>query len=138
MLQSKITAQLNSARYVKQVQSLSSEFDKYFIDFALVEPIATYMSLPFATYIDMEDIAYKIEALFQLNITAVENEILSFQNDIEMKSRASTEIGKIRKLLLKEKYSNIKRCTFYMLACFGSTYLCESVFSQRKITKSRY
>ena len=99
VLQSKTTAQFKSARYLKQVQSLSSEFDKCFIDFASVEPIATYMCFPLVTHIDVEDIASEIRALFQLDITAVKNEIL-FLNDAEMKSRASTEIGKIWKLLL--------------------------------------
>jgi len=120
------------------VHSLSSEFDKHFIDFASVEPIATYMCFPFATDVDVEDIASKIGSLFQLDITAVENEMLSIQNDIEMESRASTEREKIWKLLLEEKYPNIKRRAFYILSYFGSTYLCESVFSHMKIIKSRY
>ena len=81
VLQRKSTAQFNTARYIKQVQSLSSEFDKRFIDFASVEHIATYMCFPFATDIDVEDIASKIGSLFQLDITAVENEMLSLQND---------------------------------------------------------
>ena len=55
-----------------------------------------------------------------------------------MKSRASTERGKIWKLLLKEKYPNIRKRRFYILACFRSTYLRESVFSHIKIIKSRY
>ena len=95
VLQRKTTAQFNTARYIKQVQSLSSEFDKRFIDFASDEPIATYMCFPFGTDTDVEDIASKIGSLFQLDISAVENEMLSLQNDIEMKSSASTEREKI-------------------------------------------
>ena len=91
----KTAAQFNTACYIKQVHSLSSEFDKHFIDFASVEPIATYMCFPFATDIDVEGIASKIGSLFQLDISAVENEMLSLQNDIEMKSSASTEREKI-------------------------------------------
>ena len=101
VLKSKTPAQFNSARYFKQVQSLSSELDKRSIDFASVEPIATYISLPFATDIGVEDIASKIRALFQLNITAMENKILSLQNDINMKSRSSTKIWKIWKMQLE-------------------------------------
>ena len=95
----------SSIVHIKQVQSLSSEFDKCFIDFASVEPIDTYMYLcfPFPTNINVEDITSKIGALFQLDITAVKNEMLSLQNDIEMKSRASTEREKIWKLLLEDK-----------------------------------
>ena len=113
VLPRKKTAQFNSARNIKQMQSLSLKFDKCFIDFASVEPIATYMCFLFATYINVEDIASKIGALFQLNIAAVENEMLSLQNDIEMKSRASTEREKIWKLLLEEKHPNIKICALY-------------------------
>ena len=96
------------------------------------------MCFPFATDIDVEDIASKIGSLFQLDITAVEEEMVSLQNDIEMKSRASIEREKIWKVLSEEKYPNIKKCAFYLLSCFGSTYLCESVFSYMKIIKSRY
>ena len=88
------------------MQSLSSEFGKRFIDFTSVESIATYMSFPFAPDIDVEDVVSKNGALFQLDITAVKNEILSLQNDIEMKFRASTKTGKIWELLLEEKYPN--------------------------------
>ncbi|XP_067937246.1 general transcription factor II-I repeat domain-containing protein 2A-like [Watersipora subatra] len=136
--QGKTSAELNSAHYIQQVQSISSEFDKRFNDFASVEPVATYMCFPFATDIDVEDIAFKMGALFQLDTTALENEIVSLQNDIEMKSRATTEREKLWGLLLEEKYPNIRRCAFNLSACFGSTYLCESAFSYMKIIKSKY
>lgn len=135
--QGKTTGQLNSARYIEQVQSMSSEFDKRFTDFALVEPVATYLCFPFATNIDAENIASKIGSLFQMETTALENEILSLQNDIHMKSRA-TMGQEFWELLLEEKYPNIRRCAFYISACFGSTYLCESAFSHMKIIKSKY
>ena len=93
--QGKTTAQLNNVRYIQQVQSMPSEFDKHFTDFASVEPIATYMCFPFATDIDVDDIASKMGALFQLDTTAVENKILSLQNDIQIKSRATTERGEV-------------------------------------------
>ena len=51
------------------------------------------MCFPFATDIDVDDIASKMGALFQLDTTAVEIVILSLQNDIQMKSRATTERG---------------------------------------------
>ena len=116
VVQRKTTAQFNTARYIKQVQSLSSDFDKRFIDFASVEPIITYMCFPFATDIDVEDIASKIGSLFQLDITAVENEMLSLQNDIEMKSRASNEREKVWKLLLQ--VSQYKKMWFIYIILF--------------------
>ena len=42
----------------------------------------------------------------------------SLQNDIEIKSRASTGMGKILELLLEEKYPIIKKFDFCILACF--------------------
>ena len=39
--QGKDTAQFDSARYVEQVQSVLSEFDISFLEFASLEPIAT-------------------------------------------------------------------------------------------------
>ena len=73
------------------MQSISSQLDNRFNDFASVEHAATYMCFPFATDIDVEDVAFKMGALFQLDTTAGENEIVSLQNDIEMKSSATTE-----------------------------------------------
>ena len=120
------------------MQNFSSEFDKRFLTLHQLSLLSSTSAFPFATDIDVDDIACKIGALFQLNITAVKMKYSSLQNDIEIKSRASTEIGKILELLLKEKYSIINRFDFCVLACFESTYPCESVFSRMKITKSRH
>ena len=118
VLQRKPTSQFNTARYIKQVQSLSSDFDRRFIDFASVQPIATYMCFPFATDIDVEDIASKIGSLFQLDITAVEKKMVSLQNDIEMKSRASIEREKIWKVLSERKVSQCKKVCFLLIILF--------------------
>ncbi|KAJ8362371.1 hypothetical protein AAFF_G00378160 [Aldrovandia affinis] len=131
--QGKDTVKLDSARYIEQVQSISSEFDRRYIDFSSLEPVATYTRFPFGTDIYVDDIASKVGSFFHLDTTAVENEILTLQNDIQMKSRATTEMkGELWELLLEEKYPNI------MSALFGSTYLCESAFSHMKIIKSKY
>lgn len=137
--QGKDTAQLDSARYVEQVQSILSEFDSRFTDFASLEPIATYMCFPFGTDINVEVIASKMGSLFQLDTTIAETEILTLQNDIQLKSRATTEMKEeFWELLLEEKYPNIRRCALNLSALFGSTYLCESAFSHMKIIKSKY
>ncbi|KAJ8366750.1 hypothetical protein AAFF_G00342640 [Aldrovandia affinis] len=90
--QGKDTVKLDSARHIEQVQSISSEFDRCYIDFASLEPVATYMRFPFGTDIHVDDIASKVGSFFHLDTTAVENEILTLQNDIQMKSRATTEM----------------------------------------------
>lgn len=132
------TAQLDSARYEEQVQSILSEFDRRFTDFASIEPVASYLCFPFGS-IDVDDIASKVASLFHLDSPAVENEILILQNDIEIKSRATQGMkGEFWELLLQEKYPNLRRCAMNFTALFGSTYLCESAFSHMKIIKSKY
>ncbi|KAJ8346319.1 hypothetical protein AAFF_G00215060 [Aldrovandia affinis] len=132
------TAQLGSARYEEQVQSTLSEFDRRFTDFASIEPVASYLCFPFGS-IDVDDIASKVASLFHLNSPAVENEIITLQNDIEIKSRATQGMkGEFWELLLQEKYPNLRRCAMNFTALFGSTYLCESTFSHMKIIKSKY
>lgn len=136
--QGKDFVQLDSARYEEQVQSILSEFEKRFTDFASIEPVASYLCFPFGASIDVDCIASKIVSLFHLD-SSVENEILRLQNDIEIKSRARPGMhGEFWNLLLEQKYPNLRRCALNLTALFGSTYLCESAFSHMKIIKSKY
>ena len=70
-----------------------SDFDKRFQDFALLEPIATFMCYPFREDVEVDLLASKIAALVSLNTSAVEEEILTVQADIEFKSRAHGHLG---------------------------------------------
>jgi hypothetical protein len=122
-----------------RVQNILSEFCSRFTDFASLEPIATYMCFPFGTDINVEVIASKMGSLVQLDTTIAETEILTHQNDIQLKSRATTEMKEeFWELLLEEKYPNIRRCALNISVLFGSTFLCESAFSHMKIIKSKY
>ena len=66
-------------------------------------------------------LASKMCALFQLNSSAVEDEMLTAQADTEP---TSTAHGQFETLLTKEKYPNIRKCATSFTALFGSTYLC--------------
>lgn len=81
--QGKDVTQLDSARYDKQVQSIFSEFEKRFTDFTSIE------CFPFGVSIDVDDIDSKVVSLFHLDSSAAENLILTLQNDIDIKSRAT-------------------------------------------------
>ncbi len=85
--QGKSAAQLNSIHYTERVRSVASESEKCFTDFASVEPVTSYMCFPFGTDTDVDDIASKVGILFLLDYTAVENEILTLQNNVQMKFR---------------------------------------------------
>lgn len=136
--QGKDFVQPDSARF-EQVQSILLEFERRFTDFGSIEPVASYLCFPFGPSIDVDCIASKIVSLFHLDNTAVENEILTLQNDIEIKSRATSDTnGEFWNLLTEQKYHNLRKCAFNLTALFRSTYLCECAFSHMKIIKSKY
>ncbi|KAJ4927331.1 hypothetical protein JOQ06_015064, partial [Pogonophryne albipinna] len=86
--QGKDSALLDSARYTEQVNNITSDFEKRFRDFALLEPIATFMCYPFSEDHDIDSLAQNIGAVFHLNPSALEDEMLSLQADIQLKARA--------------------------------------------------
>ncbi|XP_051259245.1 general transcription factor II-I repeat domain-containing protein 2-like [Dicentrarchus labrax] len=133
--QGKACAQLDSGRYTVQIENLLSDFNKRFQDFALLEPVATFMCYPFRENADVDLLASEIATVFHLNSSGVEDEILTLQADIELKSRAH---GQFWNLLTEEKYPNMRKCATSLTALFSSTYLCESAFSHMKIIKSKY
>lgn len=110
-----------------------------FTDFVSIEPVASYLCFPFVEDIDVDCIVSKVASLFHLDTSAVENEVLTLQSDIEVKSRATSgSKGDFWHLLLKQKYPNLRRCALNLTALFGSIYLCEAAFSHMKIMKSKY
>ncbi len=133
--QGKACVQLDSARYMEQVDNCLSEFDRRFQDFFLLEPVATFMCYPFREDAEVDSLTSKTATLFHLNSSAVEDEILTLQADLELKSRAH---GQFWNLLTEIKYPNMRKCAICLTALFGSTYLCESAFSHMKIIKSKY
>ena len=96
----------------------------------------------FGGSIDVDDIATKVKSLFNLESSALEYEILTLQNDIEIKARStSAQRGEhvvFWKLLVEEKYPNLRRCALNLTVLFGSTNLCESAFLHIKIIKSKF
>lgn len=86
--QGKACAQLDSGCYTEQIENCLSDFNKQFQDFALLEPVATFMCYPFWEDAEVDFLASKISTLFHLNSSGVEDEILTLQADIELKSRA--------------------------------------------------
>lgn len=134
--QGKSHANYDSARYIEQIQSISTEFDRRFTDFAKLEPVAAYMCFPFAEDLDVSNAASKMATLFQMDTSVVENEMINLQCDIQLKPRIADV--QFWTLLDDSKYPSIRKCAMHLKAFFGSTYLCESAFSDMKIIKSKY
>lgn len=86
--QGKTRERLDSARYTEQIGNCLSEFDRRFQDFALLEPVATFMCYPFREDAGVDSLSSKIATLFHLNSSGVEDEILTLQADTELNSRA--------------------------------------------------
>lgn len=86
--QRKACAQLDIARYTKQTDNCP-EFDKRFQYLASLQPVSTFMCYPFRDDIEVDSLASKIATLFHLNWSGVEDEILTLQTDIQLKSRAN-------------------------------------------------
>lgn len=130
---------LELACYEQQIQNILSEFERRFTDFASIEPVVNFLCFLFGENVDVDCITSNLASLFYLDTSAVENEILVLQNDIEIKSRATLGIsGEFWNLLQEDKYPSLRQCALNVTALFGSTYLCESAFSHMKIIKSKY
>lgn len=139
-----LMAQVNSSAapsydpniYITEIKNINSEFDRRFQDFKKLDGVILFMTYPFATDIQVEITAEKLALLFEMDIEKLETEIIQLQNDVLIKSRKFEE--NIWKYVSTEKYPFLRKCSEKLHACFGSTYLCESAFSQLKIIKSKY
>ncbi|MBN3277258.1 GT2D2 protein, partial [Polyodon spathula] len=74
----------DSGRYIEQVYKIITEFDRRFQDFAVLEPVATFLCFSFGVEVDVDEIATKIASLFHMETSAVESEILTLQSDLQI------------------------------------------------------
>ena len=116
---------------MEHIDNCLSEFDKRFQEFSLLEPVATFMCCLFREDAGVDLLASKIATLFHLNSSGVEDEILTLQADIKLKSRA---YGQFWNLLTEVKSPNMKKCATSWNTLLNSTYLYELAFYHMKIT----
>uniref|UniRef100_A0A087XSU0 Uncharacterized protein n=1 Tax=Poecilia formosa TaxID=48698 RepID=A0A087XSU0_POEFO len=90
-MQGKTSEQLDSARYTEQIENCLSEFNRHFQDFALLEPVATFMCYPFWEDAEVDSLASKMAH------------------------------GQFWNLLTEGKYPNMRKCATSLTALFGST-----------------
>jgi len=135
-LKSSNSTNYDENKYIKEIKNVIEEFGNRFEDFKKLDNVVLFMSFPFDKNIKVETIAENLSTIFDLDNITLEAEIITLQNDIYIKARASED--KFWKYLAEDKYLNLKKCAENLYACFGSTYLCESAFSQMKIIKSKY
>ncbi|XP_078542665.1 general transcription factor II-I repeat domain-containing protein 2-like [Lissotriton helveticus] len=125
---------LDIEKYISLLMRLYQEFEERFSDFELLEPCVMFTSNPFME-VDVSDISEQISVLLNLDSATMEMEIVTLQNDIELKARQSDL--NFWSLVDAEKYKNIRTAAMKLFSLFGSTYLCESTFSDMNFVKSK-
>lgn len=136
-LKARIVSQTNYdvTIYKSEITNIMCEFERRFSDLDNLTDIITFMCYPFSC-VDIEKITSRISKTFNLDLLSVENEVLKIMSDIHLKARATD--NKFWAFLCEEKYPCLKQITLQLTAIFGSTYLCESAFSEMKMIKSKY
>ena len=81
------------------------------------------------------EIATCIADFVQGKTEELELEILDLKNDILLKSLMSEDFWNA---VDREKFPLLKKAAYKIESFFGSTYLCESLFSNMNLIKSRY
>lgn len=110
--------------YAEQLAKLYNEFEKRFEDFKQLETDINTFSTPFMVN------AEEVEPKYQI-------ELIELQNNIELK-QMFLNVPKLEfyKKLNKELFPNLILHAQKMIAIFGSSYVCEQVFSTMKLRKS--
>ncbi|CAL9703583.1 unnamed protein product [Knipowitschia caucasica] len=104
-------------------------------DFEQIEPCVSFISNPFMS-VDITGTAENLSTAFTLDAGQVEMEIISLQNDLYLKTHLSSP--NFWNLVDMEKYRSICTAALKVACLFGSTYLCESAFSNMNFIKNKH
>ena len=122
-------------KYSQVINRLGQELEDRFCDFKKLEPCVSFVTNPFM-YVDVTSTAKQLSDLFSLSTTDVEMEILTLQNDINLKAHQSAP--NFWCLVDREKYSGVCTAAMKIASFFGSTYRCESAFSNMNFIKNKH
>ncbi len=121
-----------TARYATLIENLHDSFVTRFRDLQLKRPQITLLVDPFNTETDC------LKAPLVTDKAAAELEMIDLCEDDQLKPALWEGTIEFWKTVPTEKYPNVKRAALKMLSMFGSTYVCESVFSTLKHVKSKH
>ncbi|CAL9684507.1 unnamed protein product [Knipowitschia caucasica] len=93
------------------------------------------MANPFMD-VDISDISGQMAVLFGIDPVEMEMEVKNLQNSVQLKSQQSS--GHFCSLVDPNDFKNLNEVALKVSALFGSTYLCESAFSDMNAIKSKY
>ena len=126
---------LNVFKYCDLLSRLGQEFADRFSDFEKLEPCVTFMANPFMD-VDISEISGQMAELFCLDPVEMEIEVINLQNNVQLKSQQHSE--HFWSFVEPANYKNLHQAALKMSALFGSTYLCESAFSDMNVMKSKF
>lgn len=122
-------------KYSQVINRLVQEFEKKFCDFDQREPCVSFISNPFMQ-VDTTCIVEQLSATFNLDVGQVEMETVTLQNGIYLK--ANQAAPNFWCLADTEKYSGVSTAAMKVASMFGSTYLCESAFSDMNFIRKKH
>jgi len=116
----------NSEKYASLILILINEFETRFQDFRKNSQLFAIFATPFSVDITA------VETKFQM-------ECIELQSDIQLKEKfnQSSLLDFYKLYLPKETYPVLHDHALFMFSLFGSTYICEQLFSRMKNTKSK-
>ena len=121
-----------TARYATLVENLHESFVTRFRDLQLKRPQITFLVDPFNAETDC------LKAPLVTDEAAAELEMIDLCEEDQLKPALREGTIEFWKSVPMEKYPNVKRAALKILSMFGSTYVCESVFSTLKHVKSKH
>ena len=119
-------------RYATLLETLRESFVPRFRDLQLKRPQITFLVDPFNSKTD------RLKALLISDGAAAELEMIDFCEEDQLKPALREGTVEFWISVPMKKYPNVKRAALKILAMFGSTYVCESVFSTLKLLKSKH
>uniref|UniRef100_A0A8D8QSN0 General transcription factor II-I repeat domain-containing protein 2B n=4 Tax=Cacopsylla melanoneura TaxID=428564 RepID=A0A8D8QSN0_9HEMI len=129
----------NIDKYIAYFNDLYEQFSKRFDEFGDIEANIMFLSNPFASKEDIVSVANSLSKICsQVDSTSLEMEIIEIKNNIPLKIAFEQNGTEFWKLVEVAKFPNLKYLALNLKSHFGSTYLCESLFSTMKIVKSKY
>lgn len=132
-------ATINCTKYESKIRCLLQSFESRFQDFESIKENLQIFVNPFTISLT-EIISYP--ANIQLELTELQNHSALknlFAEKISSKSQTSSEeFVDFWKLVPKEDFPAITDLAFQFLSSFGSTYVCEKIFSNLNYIKNKY
>ena len=114
------------------VENLYESFVTRLRDLQLKRPQITFFVDPFNAETDC------LKAPLVTDEAAAELEMIDLCEEDQLKPALKEGAIEFWKSVPMEQYPNVKRAAFKILSIFGSTYVCESVFSALKQVKSKH